>query len=483
MARETRVDRLGRPDLEAFVRELMASGRAPRSVARIVAACGASIASCCSTGTWLRTPPTTCGRRGRGPRFRGSCAGLLSLPAARRARGCDLHLDAGYLTCLGKGDKERLVPIGSAAVEWVRRYQRSARSALLGPRTSARVRGRRLRPAALVRICSSAALDQPVHSDSPRARRCRPPRSIPTQRGTTAIGHPRPGVDRMPARLLYATGRGMRRVRAGLSLGEGGDDDAAGRVRHVAVSPTARRGRTRVCRSLATSQRWLLAWKMSDRQGGQGTAGPDRAARPSSGCVVTRGPPLALGFGLARECPACRDTVGLTRCASGSTAWRSSAAMTRPSASAVRSTCLGPTASPASSSSRVLASLKLTRAAAAAVTGRQRRLAILTRKKLKQSYARQAGLPRDLSPHVRTACGTRSRRDLLGRQRAGDHRGLRFFFAALRSPDAPRSGIVDLDDLRQLPEAASDSDSPRPARRSVDHGARSIPTSSHERAG
>ena len=39
----------------------------------------------------------------------------------------------------------------------------------------------------------------------------------------------------------------------------------------------------------------------------------------------------------------------------------------RPSASAVRSTCLGSTASPASSSSRVLASLKLTRAAAAAV--------------------------------------------------------------------------------------------------------------------
>ena len=62
-----------------------------------------------------------------------------------------------------------------------------------------------------------------------------------------------------------------------------------------------------------------------------------------------------------------RYRVGLTRCASGSTARRSSAAIARPSASAVRSTCLGSTASPASSSSSVLASLKLTRAAAAAV--------------------------------------------------------------------------------------------------------------------
>ena len=48
----------------------------------------------------------------------------------------DLHLDAGYLICLGKGNKERLVPMGGAAVEWVRRYLASARPVLLGKRTS-----------------------------------------------------------------------------------------------------------------------------------------------------------------------------------------------------------------------------------------------------------------------------------------------------------------------------------------------------------
>ena len=51
----------------------------------------------------------------------------------------DLHLDEGYLTCLGKGNKERLVPIGGAAIEWLRRYFADARPALLGPRISDRV--------------------------------------------------------------------------------------------------------------------------------------------------------------------------------------------------------------------------------------------------------------------------------------------------------------------------------------------------------
>ena len=39
-------------------------------------------------------------------------------------RAADLHLDAHYLTCIGKGNKERLIPIGEQAAAWVRRYQR-----------------------------------------------------------------------------------------------------------------------------------------------------------------------------------------------------------------------------------------------------------------------------------------------------------------------------------------------------------------------
>src|SRR5688572_7543510 len=46
-------------------------------------------------------------------------------------RPADLHLDADYLTCIGKGNKERLIPIGDEAAEWVRRYQRDGRPALV----------------------------------------------------------------------------------------------------------------------------------------------------------------------------------------------------------------------------------------------------------------------------------------------------------------------------------------------------------------
>jgi integrase/recombinase XerD len=43
----------------------------------------------------------------------------------------DLHLDDGYLTCVGKGEKERLVPIGHEAAEWVERYLARGRPELV----------------------------------------------------------------------------------------------------------------------------------------------------------------------------------------------------------------------------------------------------------------------------------------------------------------------------------------------------------------
>jgi integrase/recombinase XerD len=45
----------------------------------------------------------------------------------------DVDLDAGLVTCLGKGSKERRVPVGRSAVEWVRRYL-PARRRLAGDR-------------------------------------------------------------------------------------------------------------------------------------------------------------------------------------------------------------------------------------------------------------------------------------------------------------------------------------------------------------
>ena len=49
-------------------------------------------------------------------------------------RAADLHLDAQYLTCVGKGNKERLIPIGEQASDWVRRYQREVRREIAAKR-------------------------------------------------------------------------------------------------------------------------------------------------------------------------------------------------------------------------------------------------------------------------------------------------------------------------------------------------------------
>ncbi len=54
-------------------------------------------------------------------------------------RPADVNLEASYLTCTGKGDKQRIVPIGDEAAAWVGRYVREARPALLRRRTSPRL--------------------------------------------------------------------------------------------------------------------------------------------------------------------------------------------------------------------------------------------------------------------------------------------------------------------------------------------------------
>jgi len=43
----------------------------------------------------------------------------------------DLHMENGFISVFGKGSKERVVPIGAKAVEWVRRYLRDERPLLL----------------------------------------------------------------------------------------------------------------------------------------------------------------------------------------------------------------------------------------------------------------------------------------------------------------------------------------------------------------
>ena len=55
-------------------------------------------------------------------------------------RQADLHLDDHYLRCTGKGSKERIVPIGAAASDWVSRYTRDVRPSLVarGTKTGAK---------------------------------------------------------------------------------------------------------------------------------------------------------------------------------------------------------------------------------------------------------------------------------------------------------------------------------------------------------
>jgi len=48
----------------------------------------------------------------------------------------DLHLDGGYLRCIGKGSKERVVPIGGEASAALRSYLAEGRPALLAGRRS-----------------------------------------------------------------------------------------------------------------------------------------------------------------------------------------------------------------------------------------------------------------------------------------------------------------------------------------------------------
>jgi integrase/recombinase XerD len=48
----------------------------------------------------------------------------------------EVNVDAGVLRILGKGSKERLVPLGEEAVDWVRRYTKEPRASLLKKKSS-----------------------------------------------------------------------------------------------------------------------------------------------------------------------------------------------------------------------------------------------------------------------------------------------------------------------------------------------------------
>jgi integrase/recombinase XerD len=160
-SRGTTVDALDRKDLEAFVRSLMASGLSPRSVARAVA-CVRGFYRFAAVEDKRDASPADDLRAPRAwpalPKFLSleEVDRLLAQPDTSTPRGLrdkalievlyatglrvselvslktnNLYLDEGYLTCVGKGSKERIVPVGHEAAEWLKKYLSSGRRALV----------------------------------------------------------------------------------------------------------------------------------------------------------------------------------------------------------------------------------------------------------------------------------------------------------------------------------------------------------------
>lgn len=153
--------RLDRRQLDAWARALMSEGRAPSSVARAIACVRGFYKFLVMDGRATANPAGEL----RAPRAFKALPKYLSLedvdklieapdvntPAGVRDRAMiellyatglrvselvslrpqDLRLDSGYLTCTGKGDKQRIVPVGNEAKKWLGRYLAEARPALI----------------------------------------------------------------------------------------------------------------------------------------------------------------------------------------------------------------------------------------------------------------------------------------------------------------------------------------------------------------
>ena len=63
----------------------------------------------------------------------------LRLAELRNLRLEQLHLEEGFVTVIGKGNQERVVPVGKTAVAAIERYLHSGRPELVTPRTPANV--------------------------------------------------------------------------------------------------------------------------------------------------------------------------------------------------------------------------------------------------------------------------------------------------------------------------------------------------------
>ncbi|MCC7044686.1 MAG: site-specific tyrosine recombinase XerD [Acidobacteria bacterium] len=148
---------LTRRDLEGCVREAMAGGLAASSAARFVAAIRSFYRFQCLTGHLPANPAEDLQaprRMSTLPRFLSApdvdaliAAPDVSSPGGLRDRALievlyatglrvselvglrltDVRLSEGWIQCLGKGHRQRIVPLGAEAAAWLERYLRESR--------------------------------------------------------------------------------------------------------------------------------------------------------------------------------------------------------------------------------------------------------------------------------------------------------------------------------------------------------------------
>lgn len=148
---------LTRQDIEAFIRDAMTDGLSPTSAARLVASVRGFFRYLRLHGDVSENPAEDLHAPrlfAALPRFLSTAdvdallaAPDVSTPGGLRDRAlievlyatglrvselvnlrlADIRMDQGYLQCLGKGNKQRIVPLGDIAADWVRQYLKDGR--------------------------------------------------------------------------------------------------------------------------------------------------------------------------------------------------------------------------------------------------------------------------------------------------------------------------------------------------------------------
>lgn len=156
-----KLERIGPSEIRSFLRDLHRRGLSHRSIARILSAVRGLYRFSTAEGT-IAVDPTEQIDSARIPQnlprylsFE-AVESLLAAPDTSTDEGLrdramletlyatgvrvselvglrleDVHFEAGYLMCRGKGRKERIVPLGRSAVRWLREYVSKSRPELL----------------------------------------------------------------------------------------------------------------------------------------------------------------------------------------------------------------------------------------------------------------------------------------------------------------------------------------------------------------